>query len=89
MGASQGRDVNSLQSHKLSCVDSVNLVPTSSYQNTAPVNCLEKLEILLVISIKYASWVNKKVNSLTSQLNSEFVDDGDNDNDDDDEDSQF
>ena len=42
MGTSQGRDVGSLQSYKLSYVKSVNLLPPSSHQNTAFINCLKK-----------------------------------------------
>ena len=67
--------------YKLSYVNSVDLLPPSSHQDVASINCLDKLEGLLVKSIKFANQTNKKINSLTSQLNTENVDGGDDDKD--------
>jgi len=66
MAASQGRDVNLLRSYKLSYVNSVDLLLSSSHQDTAAANRLDKLEGLLAKSIKFADQTNKKINSLTS-----------------------
>ena len=81
MAANQGRNVNSLQACKLSYVNSVDLLPPSSHHDSVAANRLDKLEGMLVKSIKFANRTYKKLNSLTSQY-------AENDDNDDDEDSQ-
>ena len=82
MAASQDHGVNSLRSYKLIYVNSVDLLPPSSHQDSAAVNYLDKLEGLLAKSIKFTGQTNKKINSLTSQLAAENVDDGNCDDED-------
>ena len=54
MAASQDRDVNFLRANKFSYVNSVDLLPPSSYHDSVATNRLDKLEGLLVKSIKFA-----------------------------------
>ena len=81
MVASQGRDVNSLRSYKLSYVNSVDLLSPLSHQDTVFVNRLDELEGLLVKSIKFADQTDKKTNSLTSKLTAKHTDGVDDDED--------
>ena len=82
IAASQSRDVNSLRSYKLSYVNSVDLLPPSSPLDSVATNRLDKLEGMLVNTLKFADQTNRRINSLTSKFAVNKEDD------DDDEDSQ-
>ena len=61
---------------------SVNWLPPSSPLDSVAPNCLDKLEGLLVKSIKFDDPTNKGLNSLTSKFSiNEEEDDDDNDED--------
>ena len=76
---SQRCDINSIRSYKLSYVNSVDLLPQPSPPlDSAAENRLDKLEGMLVSTLKAVGQTNKRINSLTSRE----------EDDDDDEDSQ-
>ena len=84
IAVSQGCDLNFLRAYKLSYVKSVNLHPSSSPLDSVAANRLNKLEGMLVKSIKSADQTNRRLNSLTSKFavnKEEEENDDDNDED--------
>ena len=63
IATSQRRDINSIRSHTISYVNSVDLLPASSI-DTATNDKIDRLERALVSTLKAISQTNRKVNSM-------------------------